>query len=359
MRRAIPLCVFAGQPLIRSWTPGPGFRHTPVFVPRHRDTTRGSILGLPVVTFLACLCRKGHLPRRAMTTRSDEVALPTRLREAASSVLLESTDTVAVCGLQPVLPGHTVLVAKSLGSRLSQLSEDAMLDLWRTALRAQVHLERELATTASNWAVFDGWFSGQPVAQVHLHVVPRKSGDLDENDQVYAALEAWTPWPAGGALQPPPIAWPADEHRKERTGELMAQEAGSYRTGIEGHGSIPEEQAQRESSQARSQNLRERYDNAAQLERSHIFFASPSGLSVAFVNLKPLVPGHVLVTPRRVAPRLADLSEEEFDDLFRTVRLVQAVVERHYGAEASRLGIQDGPDAGQSVPHVHVRDLQT
>ena len=61
----------------RSWTPGPGFRprdvrradsfqqpreafrHTPVFVPRHRDTTRGSIFGLPVVTFLACLCRKG------------------------------------------------------------------------------------------------------------------------------------------------------------------------------------------------------------------------------------------------------------------------------------------------------------
>mmetsp|Transcript_34398 Transcript_34398/g.80301 ORF Transcript_34398/g.80301 Transcript_34398/m.80301 type:complete len:353 (-) Transcript_34398:95-1153(-) len=341
MRRAIPLCVLAGQPLIRSWTPGPGFRHTPVFVPRHRDTTRGSIFGLPVVTFLACLCRKGHLARRAMTTRSDEVALPTRLREAASSVLLESTDTVAVCGLQPVLPGHTVLVTKSLGSRLSQLSEDAMLDLWRTALRAQVHLEREHATTASNWTVFDGWFSGQPVAQVHLHVVPRKSGDLEENDQVYAALEAWTPWPAGGALQPPPIAWPADEHRKERTGELMAQEASSYRAGIEGLGSIPEEQAFAK----------------YRIPGSHIFFASPSGLSLAFVNLKPLVPGHVLVTPRRVAPRLADLSEEEFDDLFRTVRLVQAVVERHYGAEASRLGIQDGPDAGQSVPHVHVHIL--
>lgn len=276
----------------------------------------------------------------SIETRSDEAALPTRLREEASSVLLESTDTVAVCGLQPVLPGHTVLLAKSLACRLSQLSEDAMLDLWRTALRAQVQLERELATTASNWAVFDGWFSGQPVAQVHLHVVPRKSGDLEENDQVYAALEAWKPWPAG-ALQPPPIAWPADEHRKERTGELMAQEAGSYRAGIEGHGNIPEEQAFAQ----------------YRIPGSHIFFASPSGLSLAFVNLKPLVPGHVLVTPRRVAPRLADLSEEEFDDLFRTVRLVQALVERHHGAEASRLGIQDGPDAGQSVPHVHVHIL--
>ena len=31
------------------------------------------------------------------------------------------------------------------------------------------------------------------------------------------------------------------------------------------------------------------------LSRSHLFYASTSGLSVAFVNLKPLVPGHVLV----------------------------------------------------------------
>ena len=45
--------------------------------------------------------------------------------------------------------------------------------------------------------------------------------------------------------------------------------------------------------------------------RSHLFYASPSGLSVAFVNLKPLVPGHVLVVPSRVVPRMAELSKED------------------------------------------------
>ena len=124
---------------------------------------------------------------------------------------------------------------------------------------------------------------------------------------------------------------------------------------LAGHGNIPEEQAERESSQTeftkaarqRCAGLRSvshtwagslswqsklQPTRAPPLLRSHIFFASPSGLSLAFVNLKPLVPGHVLVrprvasalsvqscrdgslvqvTPRRVAPRLADLSEEE------------------------------------------------
>lgn len=41
-----------------------------------------------------------------------------------------------------------------------------------------------------------------------------------------------------------------------------------------------------------------------------------SALSFAFVNLKPLVPGHVLVSPKRVAKRFADLSAEEVADLW-------------------------------------------
>ena len=91
----------------------------------------------------------------------------------------------------------------------------------------------------------------------------------------------------------------------------------------------------------------------------HIFilFMSPSGLTVASVNLKPLVPGHVLVIPRRVVPLLEGLTDLEFDDLIQTVRMVQSIVEGHYGAAASNIGIQDGRDAGQSVANVHVHIL--
>ena len=61
------------------------------------------------------------------------------------------------------------------------------------------------------------------------------------------------------------------------------------------------------------------------ISAEHIFYATPS--TVAFVNLRPLVPGHVLVTPRRATPRTADLSADEFDDLVLTARRVAAVVE--------------------------------
>ncbi|KAH9869063.1 hypothetical protein J1614_008140 [Plenodomus biglobosus] len=76
-------------------------------------------------------------------------------------------------------------------------------------------------------------------------------------------------------------------------------------------------------------------------------------LSFAIVNLKPLLPGHVLVSPRRVVPRFNDLSATEVQDLFATVQRVSRMVERVFGASALNIAIQDGVDAGQSVPHVH------
>ncbi|KAK7052452.1 Hit domain protein [Favolaschia claudopus] len=78
-----------------------------------------------------------------------------------------------------------------------------------------------------------------------------------------------------------------------------------------------------------------------------------SSLSYAIVNLKPIVPGHVLVLPTRHVQRLADLSEPELASLMGAVQKVGSVIERVYGADALTVACQDGKAAGQSVPHVH------
>lgn len=75
--------------------------------------------------------------------------------------------------------------------------------------------------------------------------------------------------------------------------------------------------------------------------------------SFALVNLKPLLPGHVLVSPLRVTPRFSDLTQAEVSDLFLTVQRVGRMIEHVYNASSLNIAIQDGEDAGQSVPHVH------
>jgi bis(5'-adenosyl)-triphosphatase len=84
---------------------------------------------------------------------------------------------------------------------------------------------------------------------------------------------------------------------------------------------------------------------------SSVFHLTP--LSFAVVNLKPILPGHVLVSPIRVVPRFADLTPDEVSDLFLTAQRVSKTIERVFNASAINIAIQDGADAGQSVPHVH------
>ncbi|KAH6856615.1 histidine triad-like protein [Chaetomium sp. MPI-CAGE-AT-0009] len=61
---------------------------------------------------------------------------------------------------------------------------------------------------------------------------------------------------------------------------------------------------------------------------SQVFLTTPH--SFALVNLKPLLPGHVLVCPLKPHRRLTDLSTAELTDLFTSVQRVQRMLARHY-----------------------------
>ncbi|QLQ80960.1 hypothetical protein HG537_0E03150 [Torulaspora globosa] len=83
-----------------------------------------------------------------------------------------------------------------------------------------------------------------------------------------------------------------------------------------------------------------------------VFFKSK--YTYALVNLKPLVPGHVLIVPLRTqVVRLSDLTPDESTDYFNTLQLIQKFISWHFKADSLNIAIQDGPEAGQSVPHLH------
>jgi bis(5'-adenosyl)-triphosphatase len=84
---------------------------------------------------------------------------------------------------------------------------------------------------------------------------------------------------------------------------------------------------------------------------SQVFHSTPH--SFALVNIKPLLPGHVLVCPHRRVARVSQLSSAEITDLFLTVQRISRMIERVFSASALNIAIQDGKDAGQSVSHVH------
>ncbi|KAG7194034.1 uncharacterized protein KQ657_005237 [Scheffersomyces spartinae] len=83
-----------------------------------------------------------------------------------------------------------------------------------------------------------------------------------------------------------------------------------------------------------------------------VFFQSK--YTYALVNLRPLVPGHVLLVPLRTsAYRLADLTPEESADYMLSLQLIHRFIMHAYKADSLNILIQDGPESGQSVPHLH------
>ncbi|XP_068940306.1 bis(5'-adenosyl)-triphosphatase isoform X2 [Petaurus breviceps papuanus] len=80
-------------------------------------------------------------------------------------------------------------------------------------------------------------------------------------------------------------------------------------------------------------------------------------LSFALVNRKPVVPGHVLVCPLRPVERFRDLHPNEVADLFQMAQKVGNVVEKHFKGTSLTFAMQDGPESGQTVWHVHVHVL--
>ncbi len=74
--------------------------------------------------------------------------------------------------------------------------------------------------------------------------------------------------------------------------------------------------------------------------------------AVAFLDHRPLLPGHCLVVPRVHVETLADLPGELLAPLFRGVQLVERAVETGLEADGSFVAINNR--ISQSVPHLHV-----
>jgi histidine triad (HIT) family protein len=80
--------------------------------------------------------------------------------------------------------------------------------------------------------------------------------------------------------------------------------------------------------------------------------------AIAFHDVNPQAPVHVLIVPKKVIPRLNDISEGDSKILVKLL-LVARDLAKKLDIEKSgyRVVINSGPDAGESVPHLHVHLL--
>src|ERR1700677_2684470 len=79
---------------------------------------------------------------------------------------------------------------------------------------------------------------------------------------------------------------------------------------------------------------------------------------VAFPDINPQAPVHVLIIPKRGIPRLAEAADGDAGMLGRMLLASKKIAAQLGVLESGyRLVINNGPDAGESVPHLHIHLL--
>jgi histidine triad (HIT) family protein len=95
-----------------------------------------------------------------------------------SSVVFQDERCIAFMDIQPVNPGHLLVVPIEHAATLSDLDEDVGAHVFRVAQRLAGALRASgIRCEGINLFLADGEAAGQEVFHVHLHVLPRFYGD--------------------------------------------------------------------------------------------------------------------------------------------------------------------------------------
>ena len=79
--------------------------------------------------------------------------------------------------------------------------------------------------------------------------------------------------------------------------------------------------------------------------------------AIAFHDVNPQAPVHVLIVPKKTIPRLAEATEADAAILGKLLLAAAELARKLDLTGGYRVVINNGPDAGESVPHLHVHLL--
>lgn len=88
------------------------------------------------------------------------------------------------------------------------------------------------------------------------------------------------------------------------------------------------------------------------LPEDRILLADP--LAVMIRDAYPVSPGHALIIPRRHVASFFDVTDAERQSFLSLLDGAGSKLDAEFRPDGYNIGINDGPAAGQTVPHLHI-----
>lgn len=97
-----------------------------------------------------------------------------------SRLVIGSASAFAIRDRFPLTDGHTLVIPRLHVKSLYDLSVEDQLAVWDLVLRVRQKCKEELGVRAFNIGINDGSEAGQTIEHAHIHVIPRRLGDVED-----------------------------------------------------------------------------------------------------------------------------------------------------------------------------------
>ena len=95
-------------------------------------------------------------------------------------ILLTSAHGIVIRDGYPISPGHTLVIPRSHVDSFFNLTTEERVDLLGLLDQAKAGIEKEFKPDTYNIGINDGTAAGQTVPHLHIHLIPRYTGDIPD-----------------------------------------------------------------------------------------------------------------------------------------------------------------------------------
>ena len=119
-----------------------------------------------------------HAPTSPMSPSSGHCIFCDLMRGAAEvSIVYEDATAIAFLDIQPVNPGHVLVVPRDHYETLQDIPGHVGAHLFQVATKLIPVVQTASGATDMNIVVNSGAAAGQNVMHYHIHLIPRREGD--------------------------------------------------------------------------------------------------------------------------------------------------------------------------------------
>lgn len=109
-------------------------------------------------------------------------------QRVTGSAFYKNSDFAAIYNIAPILPGHSLIIPNKHYKSLYELTDAELSEMMVFARKITSVLKTYFNCDGFDWTIQDGESAGQTVPHLHLHIIPRKTGDLPESNEWYSKI---------------------------------------------------------------------------------------------------------------------------------------------------------------------------